>query len=98
MKDSAGKKYFSDKEKCSLMENTWRDVFRISEEDENNFDQQHSDHVNGNYNTVNPFPTVDLSRLNTENYHTREITLDEIKTCISRSKKKAPGSAKINIQ
>ncbi len=28
MKDSEGKKYFSDKEKCSLMENTWRDVLQ----------------------------------------------------------------------
>ena len=102
MKDSDGNKYFSDKEKCRLMEKTWRDVFRITEEEENNFDQQHSDHVNGyiniNHNRVNPLPTVDLTRLNTDNYHTREITLDEIKSYIRRSKKKAPGSTKINVQ
>ena len=50
MKDFDGKKYFSDKEKCGLMEKTWRDVFRITEEEENYFDQQHSDHVNGYIN------------------------------------------------
>jgi len=102
MKDTEGKKYFSDKEKCNLLEKTWKDVFKITEEEENNFDKEHSDHVEGyvdvNYNRVNTFPTVDLNRLNTENYHTREITLEEIKTYIRRSKKKAPGFTKINIQ
>ncbi len=39
-----------------------------------------------------------MTRLNTESYHTREITLEEIKTYIRRSKKKAPGSTKINKQ
>ena len=29
------------------MEQTWKDVFRISEEEENNFDKNHSDHING---------------------------------------------------
>ena len=76
--------------------------FKITEEEENNFDKQHSDHINGyitaNNNRVNTFPTVDLNRLNNEDYHTREITLEEIKTYIRRSKKKAPGSTKINIQ
>ncbi len=102
MKDTEGKTYYSDKEKCNLMETTWKDVFKITDEEDNNFDKQHSDQVNeyiyANLNRVNTFPTVDLSRLNTENYHTREITLEELKTYIRRSKKKAPGSTKINIQ
>ncbi len=102
MKDTEGKKYYSNKEKCNLMETTWKDVFKITEEEDNNFDKQHSDqvneYINANLNRVNTFPTVDLSRLNTEDYHTREITLEELKTYIQRSKKKAPGSTKINIQ
>ena len=32
MKDDDGKKYFTDKEICNLMENTWKNVFRITEE------------------------------------------------------------------
>ncbi len=39
-----------------------------------------------------------MNRLNTENYHTREIALEEIIAYIRRSKKKAPGSTKINKQ
>ncbi len=35
MKDSQGNKYFSDEEKCILMQQTWKDVFRITVEDEN---------------------------------------------------------------
>ncbi len=38
-----------------------------------------------------------LNRLNTEDCHTREITLGKIKTYIRRSKKKVPGS-NLNFQ
>jgi len=100
MKDKDGNKYFTDKEKCNLMEKTWKDVFRITDEEENNFDKNHSEHIdryiNINNNRVKSYPTVDINRINTENYHTREITLEEIKTFIKRSKKKTPGSTKIN--
>ncbi len=51
MKHNEGNKYFTDKEKCDLMEQTWKDVFKITEED-NDFDKQHSDHIN-RYITVN---------------------------------------------
>ena len=102
MKDNEGRKYYSDKEKCNLMENTWKDVFRISEEEDNNFDKQHADlvneYINENHNRAATFSIAELNRLNTEDYHTREITLEELKTYIRRSKKKAPGLTKINIQ
>ncbi len=99
MLDTDGNKHYSDIEKCILMENTWRDVFRITAEEERTFDLQHSLHIdryiNINFNRINKYQTVDLSRLNT-NYHTREVTMEEIKTYIIRSKKKAPGNTKIN--
>ncbi len=80
----------------------WRDVFKITEEEDNNFDNQHSDqvnqYINANLNRGNTFPTVDLSRLNTQDYHTTQITLQQLKTYIPRYKHKAPGSTKINIQ
>ncbi len=102
MNDTEGNKYFSDKEKCDLMEKTWKDVFKITDEEGNNFDKQHSDHIdryiNVNINRIKSFLTADMNRLNTENYHTREITLEEIKAYIRRSKKEAPGSTKINKQ
>lgn len=100
MKDSEGKKYYTDKEKCGLLENTWKDIFRITEEEEIKFDRNHSDHVdayiNINQERVSAFPTSDLRRLNNENYHIREIDKEEIKSYISRFKNKAPGSSKIN--
>ena len=45
---------------------------------------------------VNPFPTANTTRINNKNYLSREITVEEIKTFIKRSKKKTPGSTKIN--
>ncbi len=88
MKDIDGNKYFTDKEKCNLMEQTWKDIFRITEEEENNFDKHHSDHsdeyINIYSNRIKSYSTANLTRLNTDNYHTREITLEEIKTYIRR--------------
>ncbi len=52
MKDNEGNKYFTDQEKYYLMEQTWKDVFEITEEEDNDFDKQHSDHIN-RYITVN---------------------------------------------
>lgn len=81
------------------MEQTWRDVFRITEEEENNFDKDHSEHIdryiNANNNRVQSFPTANMNELNTD-FNTREITVEEIKGFIRRSKKKTPGSTKIN--
>ncbi len=46
MVDEDGNRYYSDKEKCNLMEKSWKDIFRITEEDETNFDADHSNHIN----------------------------------------------------
>ncbi len=56
MKDKDGNKYYTDKEKCILMERTWQDVFRITDEEEAKYDRQHSDHVNTYINVVTPPP------------------------------------------
>ncbi len=100
MEDNDGNKYFSEKEKCNLMEKMWKDVFRITEDEENHFDKDHSAehierYINVNNNRVKAYPTANSNRVNTEIYCIREITLEEIKTLIRRSKKKAPGSTKI---
>ena len=78
MKDNEGNKFFTDQEKCHLMEQTWKDVFRITEEEENYFDKNHSDHINSyinvNINKVKAFPRVNKNRIN-DNFHTREVTI-----------------------
>ena len=95
MKDPEGNKYYTDKEKCNLMETTWRDIFRIIDEEEAKFDRQHPEHIdtyiNTNSNRVSSFPTSDITRLSDEHFHTRGIEMDEIKACIRRFKKKVPG-------
>ncbi len=79
LKDEEGKKYYSDKEKCNLMENTWKNVFRITEEEENLFDKTHSDHIDRYINILSnrtkPFPTANTNRLNVDNNYTKEIRI-----------------------
>ena len=45
---------------------------------------------------IKPFPTANTNRLITDNNHTREITVEEIKMFIRITKKKTPGTTKIN--
>ncbi len=41
LKDSEGNKHETDKEKCNTMESTWKEIFRIMEEDKDKFDVAH---------------------------------------------------------
>ncbi len=95
MKDSEGNKYYTDKEKCVLLERTSRDIFRIIEDEEAQFDRNHSDHIDSfiNVNTqrVSAFPLSNLSRLNDENYHIREVENEEIERHTRRFKKQGTG-------
>ncbi len=70
------------------MEKTWKDVFRITEDEENNFDKDHSEHIeryiNVNNNRMKAYPTANFNIVNADIYCTREITLEEIKAFIRR--------------
>ncbi len=76
---------------------TCKDIFRITDDEEATFDTVPSEHINTYINIeqrrIKPFPTVELNRLNKNNYHTRII-----KRFIKRSEKKAPGDSKISKQ
>ncbi len=95
LKDPEGNKYCTDKDKCQLMEDTWKDVFRITEEDEANFDAAHSDHINSYINIlediIKPHNSSNLTRLNNDYFYIRKIQLHEITRYLRQSKKKAPG-------
>ncbi len=88
LKDSEGNKYYTNKEKCKLFENTWKDAFRITEEEEINFDNLQSEHIdayiNVNNNRINPYERVDLNRLEKNNYYTKGVTEEEIKRWIRK--------------
>ncbi len=77
MKDEEGNRFYSCKEKCHPMEKAWRDVFRITEEEEFKFDLDHADHVNIYINIqhqkISPFSTTLLSRLNNGSFYNRGI-------------------------
>ncbi len=82
------------------MERTWKDIFRITEEEEANCDVAHAEHINSYINIfqerIKPYNVSNLSRLNNENFYTRKIEKYEIIRYLKKSKKKAPGDSKIN--
>ncbi len=99
LQDQDGNTYYINKEKCIMMEQTWRDVCRITEEEENTFDIQHSQHIEAyiqiHNNRIKAYDTADLTRLDDGTFYTRQITIEEVKNT-SQIKNKAPGSSKIN--
>ncbi len=100
LEDDEGNKYYTDAEKCSFMENTWKNIFRITEAEEATFDQLHTQHINAYINLHNhritPHHNTDLTRLNNECLYTRPVVNEEIKRHIRSTKNKAPGSTMIN--
>ncbi len=72
IEDKEGRRYYSDKEKCNTMENTWKDIFRKTEEYEANFDTIHSEHIDAyiNIHRHRIQPSSDLTRLDNNNFYT----------------------------
>ncbi len=74
------------------MQQTWKDIFRITQDDENNFDTQHSEHIETyiqiQQHRTTSYNTTDTTRLDNLNFHTRPMTVEEVKKHLSRFKKK----------
>ncbi len=45
LEDKNKDRYYTNRDKCNIMEKTWSDIFRITEEEEAKFDALHSDHI-----------------------------------------------------
>ncbi len=62
---------------------TWKDIFRITEEEKNTFDREHSDDIETymqiHHHRIKPRNTTDFSRLDESIFYTRPITTEEIK-------------------
>ena len=41
MTDAEGNKYYTNKDKCDILERTWKEIFRITEDEEVLFDRDH---------------------------------------------------------
>ncbi len=100
LEDTVGNRYYTDAKKCKAMENTWKNIFKITEEEEASFDTLHYEHIDTYIDIQNhriqPYNTTDLTRLDNGCFYSRPIDLEEIKRHIRRLKYKAPGSSKIN--
>lgn len=99
--DERGNKYYSDDEKEGQFRHIWTDIFRITDEEEANFDRANdrrvNEFINDNEPSITPYEYADLERLNAENYMTRPTTRREIKQIIKDLKNnKAPGLSGIN--
>ena len=100
MEDTTGKKYYTDKEKCNLLKTTWENIFRITPQEDAAFDTDNTIRVNNylhtNQHRITPSPTTDMASLNSNNFITRPITVQEVKRHIRQTKNKAPGKSEIH--
>ena len=79
----------------------WRNVFRISDEENQNFDHNNeilvTDYLNEHLEQTQPYPFTDLSRLDPNNSLTKPVTRYDIISTIKEFKNnKAPGESGIN--
>ncbi len=88
--DNDGNRHHTDAEKCRVMESTWRNIFRITEEEEASFDTFHSEHIDTYINIQNPriqpYDKTDITRSDNGCFYTRPIDNEEIKRHIRRIK------------
>ena len=99
LKDDDGNKIYSDDGKANLLKNIWTDIFQISPEENQDFDQENetivANFLQRNQNRTKPYPFSDLTRLDPENPLTKPLQLFNIKLAIRNMKDKCPGSSGI---
>ena len=100
--DNNNKRCHTDEEKLGLYNKTWKNIFRITPEENAKFDHINeetvTDFIHNNHHRTVPFDTADLNRLNAQNYLTRPITATNIKDTIREFKNKAPGKSGVTKQ
>ena len=74
--ENNNKKLYRDEEKHSLYNKTWKNVFRISEEEKQNFDEENEIRVNNflneNVYKIRPYEFANTRRLNPNNFLTKQ--------------------------
>ena len=98
--DNNNSKVHDTEGQLKLFEQYWKKIFSISEEENRQFDQENEDRVleimNRNREKYDHFETVDLSRMDEENYQIKPVTSNMVKNIIKTFKNKAPGASGIN--
>lgn len=97
--DKDGNKKYKEEEKCSLLRETWKDVFRITPEEDADFCQINNnrvtDFLTNNTERISTHPTIDFHLLD-NNFMTKEIITDDIKRRIFKLKDNSPGQSSIS--
>ena len=99
MKDN-NKRCYGDEEKHGLYIKTWKNVFRITPDENEKFGANHEIRINSfiqnNLYRTKPYELANTRRLNPDNYLTRPITSQQIKNMIHQFKRRAPDKSVIN--
>ena len=95
-----GEKVEDKLEHMTLLTETWKNTFRITEDDNQNFDEVNErrveEELNRNRERITPYANPDLSRLNEEEPMISPIKIVDILNTVKRFKNKAPGTSGIN--
>ena len=95
LKDERGNKIYKDEDKEKQFRKVWKDVFRITEEENRNFcrttEREVNEYLEANKRRMQPYTCTDLNRLDPNDYLTRPIENYQIKQIIKNFKDKSPG-------
>lgn len=98
--NSNNEKIYDNKGKEKIFREIWRNNFRVSEEENEDFDYDNEEAVREflatNLNRTLPYLHPDIRRLPNNNLVTSKISINEIKGFIKSSKGTAPGESKVN--
>lgn len=91
VKDTHGNRIYDDDKKEKAFRNLWRQIFKISEEENENFDEEHENTIKewmeDKINELTPNETVNLDRIP----NAEKITERELLHCLRKFKEKTPG-------
>ena len=86
-----GNKVYTGEEKEIVLRNYWQQIYTISPEENEEFDEEKEEEVNEfireNIQRTYPYDNANLTRLDNQNVTIRKITIYEVKQIISGNKK-----------
>ena len=93
-------KLFDDESKLNRFRVVWKDIFKITEEENANYDIVHEErimnHLAENHYRTQPYRLANLNRLNDEDPLTRPLHYFDMLRIINNFKNKAPGNSGIS--
>lgn len=98
--DHDGAKVFENREKEKVFRRIWENNFKITEEENEAFDEENEERVHGflreNFDKIIPNYDIDYTVFNNSDIVKSKVRIEEAKILIKASKNTAPGSSGIN--